>query len=71
MHKSFIIKKLTRKKGPVREMIKSLHGDPVKEFRKDTQELKDKIIEKATGVPAPDRKAEEERRKRRMRARRG
>ena len=59
-HNTFLGKKLP---ASVRAVAKALHGNPVKEFRKDTTKIKDKIIERATGVPPPVREKPRDKKK--------
>ncbi len=50
-HDSFMGRKTPK---VVRTVLKSLHGNPVKEFREETQRIKNLQVEKATGVPTPE-----------------
>ncbi len=51
-HKSFIGTKLPK---VLRKVVESFHGNPVKDFKRETQRLKDLRIERATGEPPPKR----------------
>ena len=48
-------KSFVGRKSPkvLQTVLKSLHGNPVREFRDETQRLKNIRIERATGVPTP------------------